>query len=511
MNKTILSLFIIITLGSAISINSGIKAAIDSSLIKYLETIDLMKLISNKTLIDSDGIIVEKTTFPSYRLKVYNTTITHIVNPNNIETSVSTDSQGNKILNASLENIQVNISLCYDFEFMEIINESGQNVPIGIIMNSFGGEVVFQKGDVVFNSLQVDISKIDINFQSRILELLYKYLGGFILDYINDKIPLLKGAISDELHQLIFSLQIINLGNAILIDGSNVDRPDILIHNNATPFKLGFLEDSIDFLAETRYIPAQPSVDSLVTLGVVGAIYPFDPKFRPVCDPAAPMSFDDHVFDKKLNLLVSDFTLNNLLYLAQYYGQFTGYWSQDSGDNIFGVPLDTAGLGTFISQLNTTFNSTHNVDVKAGVYPGSEEPIATITDNGTVINFKWDISFAVYVTDNPMDVPVPYLTVTVDTTVTLNTQVGNDSLKIYVVDQQVNNVLATLNLLVGFNPSTSTDDFSRILSKFTDSFNNQFSDIKIYDFLDNYTTLKFKNLSIDSKDRFYSLAIDLDN
>jgi hypothetical protein len=126
-------------------------------------------------------------------------------------------------------------------------------------------------------------------------------LGGFIIEFVNKFALDVRVDVERAMNKFIFEPAVINLGNTILIDLTNVDRPDLNIYNKTNPQSLVYLDEETtnDFLQ--KQFTLLENTSPAITFGVVGAIYPFDPHYRPISGPTVQMEFMSMKFEKKIN------------------------------------------------------------------------------------------------------------------------------------------------------------------------------------------------------------------
>jgi hypothetical protein len=510
MNKILfVSLLMVLYLGPTYAVNSGVKLGIDTYIFNYLKTIDLNKYVKGNTIIDHIGKLVEKKTFPDYRLFVSDLTITNVANPSDVNVTTRVDATGNKILNVVVNSIVVESTLSFELSAIwGAFSDKGLNTPVTVQLKTINGEFFFKDGGVHFTRFHVEIGKVDIHFKSIILEYVYKFLGGFIIEFVNKFALDVRADVERAMNKFIFEPAVINLGNTILIDLTNVDRPDLDIYTKVNPQSLVYLEETSNDFLQKQFTPME-NTSSAITFGVVGAIYPFDPHYRPACDPAVQMEFMSMKFEKKINLLLSDFTINNVLYMAQQTGMMAHQWTQET-ENIFDVPLDTDGLSAFIPELKTTFDTTRKVDVKASIGPKLSQPIIRTSSSGVDVTYKWRITFEVYETDDPLDFPVEYLTLEFDSFVNVNFLTHSDYVQVLLSGQKINHVTAVVNNLKDYDPSKKPELLINLFGKILDANMQKYGNVKVYEILKSYTGLDFKDASITAQNGYYSLAIDIE-
>ena len=104
----------------------------------------------------SGSVYLEKKSFPSYKMHIFNTTVDSIKNPSHVDILPRSDSEGNKYLSILLKNIEINVITNFDIQVTSF-SDNGRNTPINIIIGEVNGEFFFINGTVHFNRLEANL------------------------------------------------------------------------------------------------------------------------------------------------------------------------------------------------------------------------------------------------------------------------------------------------------------------------------------------------------------------
>lgn len=375
MNKTIsvfLLLSCILLTFVVTSEYSGIKFAIDTDIFKVIERMNLNKFAQNKTLIAADGVQIDSSSFPSYHMKIANLLINNVNNPKNVVVNTRSDSGSDtKFLEIKITSMQIDLITDFDIEVISIFNDSGRKTPIKVVLDSIDGEFYFNNGNVHFTKLQVQIGDIDIKFNSFWYKTIY-YIGkSLIIKGINNKVSSLHDALEKALNQFISSQFLIDVGMGIGFNATNVDRPELQLFERTTSYESSKLEKvevaSLNFLENSESVSSGFAGDDLyntiLKFGVHGSLYPnLSPDLRPEIQPAGQMAYPEYLFNNEISILISDYTLNSLLFMVQQTGALKKVLT-NSTNEILPFNIDTQGISGLIwgifsdlGQLESTYS-----------------------------------------------------------------------------------------------------------------------------------------------------------
>ena len=94
---------------------------------------------------------------------------------------------------------------------------------------------------------------------------------------------------------------------------------------------------------------------SILEFGIHGSVYPnLQPEVRPAIDPAVEMSYEETYFDNQIQLLLSDYSINTLLFMAQQTG-FLKYEFNNQSASILPLKFTTQGLVEVIPEFKNKY------------------------------------------------------------------------------------------------------------------------------------------------------------
>ena len=113
----------------------------------------------------------------------------------------------------------------------------------------------------------------------------------------------------------------------------------------------------------------------------------------PDITPAVDMDFETSYFTNEIQILVSTYTLNTLLFMGQYY-DFIKMDFTNSSHLIFPWNFDTEGLSELFPEFGQKYeDNVYEVDMRASLAPSVNERAyieSTLTGAKLVVNFNLD-------------------------------------------------------------------------------------------------------------------------
>jgi len=299
----------------------------------------------------------------------------------------------------------------------------------------------------------------------------------------------------NSLQANLFLIQVLGLK----LNLTNIDRPELLSKEQATK------EHFINFLAYEE----NKSYKTFLAFGVAGSIVATDPSLKPKITPAVEIKYTAEIFTKTLSLLLSDYSVNTIMYIAQQSGMLKK--NVDNHTNTF-LPFNitTEGLSGLIPQFKTTYPVEKLIEMKAYVNAVKNlQPKIFTSESETLLFVNFNLEFHVYNSSDPWDDPVKDLAVNATVSFGVQTKVKNGLLSVIVGNSNVVGV----NVLVD-NLKVEQEDLKKTLNYFGDNLVHNYkanlTDIDVSNLLEGKTGLKVKQLNIANNKEYHTISIDLD-
>ena len=383
---------------------SGIKVAITSEIFKILTKFDLNTFLQNKTIIDH-AEASGKYLF-NYDVVCENLTITNIISPSEVTVTHSKTSEDLPQVQVILTNIELAIQIDYLYVKYGLIKETMEHPTGDVILSSLEFTFSFTKeGNLVIGEINVEIEKLDIDVRKDFLNWLIGLFEGLIKSEVTKNLESLGDTICEEANNMINSEFIYDVGKGIGLNLTFLTKPQLTQIVKSEIFGDILLQLAKVFLLkdESSLTKLQDTLTSILTLGLKGECFPIeDPDAMPEFTPAVNMDFDTSYFTNEIQVLISTYTLNTLLFMGQYLNLLQ-YEFTNSSHPIFPWNFDTQGLSELFPEFAQKYSDQiYEVGMKASITPSVNERAyleSTITGAKLVVNFNLD--FLTYNSENP--------------------------------------------------------------------------------------------------------------
>ena len=486
--------------------NSGIKMAITSNIFKIFTKFDFTSLIVNQILIDR-AEASGKYLF-NYDVVCENLFLTDIVQPDKVDIEQETTSDGLPQVKVTLYNIKASIQIEYLYVKYGLISESFDNPTGTVVVSSIEGRYYFTKeGKLVLTEFNVEIDSFDIDVRKDFLNWLIGLFKGLIKSQVTKKLNELGSTISEQINGWVDGDFSLDIGNGIGLNLTNTLKPQltqVLKFQKLNEIGLNFAKAifSKEILSET--------LTSVLTFGVVGSCYPSEqPDYVPDIPPPAEMDFTLEYLTNELQILLSTYTLNSLLFIAQNSGLLQ-YEFDNSTELVFPWTWDTVGLQEIIPQFAEKYPD-QNLEVSMKAQISSEtnsRPNIEMSETGGKLSVDFNLDFLTHVGDDLVE----ELALSVAGELPFTIQVKYDLLTINWGTFEFTKLVENKNAL-----NIPYEELEAIVGKMINTYVIKFikgytKNVALAAILTLATGMNFKNFKLETKNGFLltSIAVDLD-
>ena len=484
---------------------SGVKVAITSDFFKILTKFDLNSILQGVTIIDH-AETSGKYLF-NYEVVCENLWFTNINSPENVVIDQETTSDGLPQVKVTLYNIQAAIEIEYLFVKYGLIKDTFHNPTGSVSFSYIEGRYHFtSEGKLVISEFNVEIDDFKVDVRSDFLNWLIDLFKGLIKSKVTDALKDLGGTISDQVNAWVDGDFSIDIGYGIQLNLTNTLKPQLtqLFKNqkiNEYGLKVAKALFSKDILSET--------LTSVLTFGILGSCFPTGhPEVVPDITPAVDMEFTTSYLTNEVQILISTFTMNNALYIAQT-SEILEYQFDNTSTIVFPWNFDTEGLQEILPQYGEKYPG-QNYEVLLKVYasPAHSTPYIQMSEtNGKLVaNFNFDFS------TNLGENVVEDLALNVAVELPFTIQVKYDLLTINWDTFSITNLAVEKNEL-----NVPYDDLVAVVGKMLNTYVTKFikgytKNVALSAILTLVTGMEFKNFKLETKEGFLlaSIAVNLD-
>lgn len=515
MQKTFAFLFAIATLSCAFCTYSGVKFGIDTQIFKAITKVDFNKFLQNKTLLNHTSI--NGTFLFKYEIDIDNLNVVEVKAPSSVDVQQSINEAGFRQVHLDVKGIYAAIRLDFGLKY-GIFKDSGKQVLVTADVTSVNGDFYFnEKGEVIILAFNVELGKVTIDFKSGFYKFLYNLTKHLILSQIQKAIAKLNGTISDAINKWVNEEFLYDLGFGIGFNFTNIDRPVLL------PYTKENVNGYVDlFVKLATYLLSNEAekkefINSLettiLTCGLHGSIYPnLSPEIKPDIDPAVNMTYVSEYFDNEIQILISDYTLNTLLFM----GQQTGYLHMEfttATNKLFPFDFNTQALATVIPEFGVKYpTDKFEVLMKAAIAINKNiQPKIVSTPEGTKLVINFGLDFDTTVSDDPFDDPVKDLKLNITSSLDLGFEIKDNVLSLIISNFKVDNIdkqVDELNLNVENFKALIVKEFEELILPIL---NGYVKNIKVVELLKSLLGIEFTNLRIVPKDSYLVLSVGIAN
>ena len=374
---------------------SGLKIGITSEIFKILTKFDLNSFLKDVTIIDH-AETSGKYLF-NYDVICDNVTITEIKSPSDVVITHDKTSDDLPQVKVLLSSLELAIQIDYLYVKYGLIKETMEHPTGDVVLSSLEFTFYFTKeGELVINEFNVEIESLDIDVRKDFLNWLIDLFGGLIKSQVTEKLESLGDTICEEANNMINNEFLYDVGNGVGLNLTFLTKPQLtqLLKSEIFNDALNKLIKGFLFKDKSVQNELEDTLTSILTFGLKGTAYPIDtPQDMPDISPAVNMDFDTSYFTNEVQILVSTYTLNTLLFVGQYYNLLQIDFT-NSSHLIFPWNFDTEGLSELFPEFTQKYqDQIHEVDMKASIAPSvNERPYleSTVTGAKLVVNFNLD-------------------------------------------------------------------------------------------------------------------------
>lgn len=382
---------------------SGIKAAIDSGIFRVLTKFDLNSILANMTVLD-EAQASGQALF-NYEVDCKNLTITNIVNPTSVDLDSGVTEEGLPSVTVKFNEIAASIQIDYLYVKYGLIKETFNNPTGSVTLDYIQGEYYFTSdGKIVIKDFQVEINDMDIDVKKDFLNFLIDLFKGLIKSQVEKKLKDLGETFSNLLNDWVDGEFLYDLGMGIGFNLTNTLKPALsLVTQPTTDLKV------LSLLA-TALLGSSDLFEyhkTIVTFGIHGSVYPnLNPDLKPDLEPAADMPFETSYYTNELQVLISEYSLNTLLFMGQNTGILHREFTNTTHE-LFPWNFDTVGLREILPQFETKYpEGNYEVQMKAYISVFNHlQPLISSTTEGAKLTLHFNLDFLTTVSDDPFDDP----------------------------------------------------------------------------------------------------------
>lgn len=250
------------------------------------------------------------------------------------------------------------------------------------------------------------------------------------------------------------------------------------------------------------------NVTAYITGGIRGAIFATIMKdLKPQISEPADMQYSSRFIKNNINLLISDYTINTLLFFIQQSG-YINIRIQNETNSYLPVNADIEGLKALFPNLSNKYVENFPVEIKINTDASLEQPIISSDTDGSKLSSTLNFELKVYNSTDIFDEPITELKMAVKSHIQVQYMIDDTYLHIIVFKSIVDELQVKINGLE-MDEKDIQASTNKILDYLVDAFRPKFADINLEQILENTFGAKFDNLDFDSRKGYLDISVDV--
>ncbi len=220
------------------------------------------------------------------------------------------------------------------------------------------------------------------------------------------------------------------------------------------------------------------------------------------------MEFIQRTFDDDVSLLISDYSINSLLFMAQQSGALNKKFQNDT-TNFLQMNIDTESFSSVVEELKSKYPENKNMEVKIFVNAINHmQPLLSTDVDGSVFSFNFGIDFNVFNSTDPWDDPVKELSLNVTAHFKLQFLVQGGKLNIICFRTVIDSVEKKLDNLSADETKLKAG-LDNLLNGILKTLKPQMSNIDVFGYIANSFNVTLSNPMIITEEKYLIVAFNV--
>ena len=231
---------------------------------------------------------------------------------------------------------------------------------------------------------------------------------------------------------------------------------------------------------------------------------------RPAIDDAVDMPYEEEFFNNEVQILLSDYTINTLLFM----GQQTGILKQEFttiSNKLFPFDFNVEGVSNIIPEFRTKYpNDNFDVLMKAAIsVTKHKQPMLVSSTDGAKLVINFGLDFETTWSDDPFDDPNKDLQLNVEASCNIHFVVSENVLNVIINNFNVDSLVKTKDLLNADEENLKTQIAWSFNELVLPMLNEYVKNVKVAELLKGLLGVDFHQLKLVSKDKYTVLSIGI--
>jgi len=254
--------------------------------------------------------------------------------------------------------------------------------------------------------------------------------------------------------------------------------------------------------------PENENTTSFLIGGIRGSIFATIMKdLKPNIPEPFDMQFTERYLKNKISLLISDYTINTLLFFVQQSG-YINIRIQNETNSYFPFNVDIEGFKSLFPNLTQNYNENFPVEIKMNILSNADQPEITTDSDGSKISIDYAFELKVYNSTDIFDDPITELKLNVKSYMKLQYMIDDNFLYVVVFRNQVDDIEEKVNSL-GMEKDDIMKSIKAIQEKVLEKFKPSFAKINVEELLQNTFGYKFDSFEFDARKGYLEISVDM--
>lgn len=228
---------------------------------------------------------------------------------------------------------------------------------------------------------------------------------------------------------------------------------------------------------------------------------------KPKIPEPSPMDFTKRFLKNKVNLLLSDYTINTLLFFVQQSG-YINIRVQNDTNGYFPFNVDIDGFKNLFPNLTKNYAENFPIEIKMNIASSGDQPQITTEDDGSKVTINYGFELKVYNSTDIFDDPITELKLNIKSHLQIQYMIDDNFLHIVVFKNTVDEIEEKTNLLA-MESSDIKKSLIEIQEKILEKFRPNFANINVESLLYNAFGFKFDSFEFDARKGFLEISVDM--
>jgi len=250
---------------------------------------------------------------------------------------------------------------------------------------------------------------------------------------------------------------------------------------------------------------------SFLSLGIRGEIFATIMKdLKPKINEPVDMEFNQRLNKNGVRLLLSDYTINTVLFFGQQSGALAARITNDT-NSYLPFNSDIEGFKTIFPKLTEIYKENYPVELKVTCETDSKQPIITTHTDGSKLSFNLAFELKVVNSTDIFDEPVTEMLLNFDGHMQMQYMFDeNEILHIVVFRSYIENINTQKDNL-SQNETELKKNLAGIVDYIVDTLKPSISNINAGEIFKNATGYAIDNIEFDTRNEHMELAFDIND